>query len=176
HRRSHQSGLMSMRVAAALGASIVLLACAGPPATDSKPVPPPPPTIPPPSGPPVATGAAAGCNHPVALLLDGTVPRWGDGADGQLGDIAGAGMESSSPLMPQDLLWATKIVAGAHHTCAQLADSTLACWGDDFMGELGTDPSTEYYVPQPVIGIGDATDVAAGSFTTCSLNDHGEMR
>lgn len=87
---------------------------------------------------------AAGLRHTCALLEGGALRCWGDGSSGQLGldptlrigddehplevaivDVGDAGVDA--------------IFTGAlaEHTCAQLGDGQLRCWGRNDRGQLG---------------------------------------
>jgi alpha-tubulin suppressor-like RCC1 family protein len=90
-----------------------------------------------------ALQVAAGGNHTCALMANGEVRCWGQGAQGQLGygaidDVGdGAGV---SPLEagPVDLGAAAIYVAsGLSHTCAVLEGGDVKCWGDNAKGQLG---------------------------------------
>jgi alpha-tubulin suppressor-like RCC1 family protein len=81
------------------------------------------------------------------LLEGGVVRCWGDNRSGQLG------------LAPDDTAHPASVVvsvggeavalrAGDNHTCALLADATVACWGANAEGQLG-DGTVE-----AVVGIG----------------------
>jgi len=78
------------------------------------------------------------------------------------------------------------IAAGGNHTCAVLANSSLACWGNNDRGQLGTGTSDHASIPSiaiahPSSGI---MSICAGADFTCLLaidgsiacwgsNDHG---
>lgn len=47
--------------------------------------------------------------------------------------------------------------AGTVHTCALLADSSIACWGSNTNGQLGTGDTTDRYCPTGVVGLGQGT-------------------
>ncbi len=90
------------------------------------------------------TQVAAGWEHSVALLEDGTVVAWGSRCHAQLGD---GGRDSNSwsvhpvqvrgPDGEEALIGVTAVSCGAHHTIAQLEDGTAVAWGSNHEGQLG---------------------------------------
>jgi len=103
---------------------------------------------PPGSAGPVQLGGAAraisvGDAHSCAILDDGSVRCWGYGEGGRLGygnqnDIGDD--ETPSAAGAVDLgpgRSAVAISAGGRHTCAQLDDGSVRCWGEGFAGRLG---------------------------------------
>jgi alpha-tubulin suppressor-like RCC1 family protein len=84
---------------------------------------------------------AIGFGHFCALLKDGTVKCWGDNTSGQLGD--GTMTNRPNPVTvvglngAATLTGATGIAAGFANTCALLTGGTVACWGDNGLGQLG---------------------------------------
>jgi len=69
-----------------------------------------------------------------------------------------------------------RIAASASHGCA-LRGSGLYCWGDNFVGQLGTGDTTD--APErPVkaqIAAGDVAEIAADSGRTCARRKNGEV-
>lgn len=139
-------------------------------------------------------GVVAGARHSCALLAGGVVKCWGDAASGQLGlgnitrigDNAG---EMGAVLAAVDLgigRTATKITAGAFHTCALLDDATVKCWGSGAMGALGSGstalvgdgPDEMGDLLAPVsLGTGrTAVDIDAGTNHTCAVLDTGVVK
>jgi hypothetical protein len=120
-----------------------------------------------------AVAIAAGYEHSVALLADGSVRTWGAGSHG----IPGDGRFDTSPLsaLPrlaptrvQGIENATAVAASGQFSFALLADGSIRAWGrNDMMagthGVLGTGSDESTAVPLPVAGIQNATAVAAGS-------------
>ncbi len=87
---------------------------------------------------------AAGWDHSVALLEDGTVWAWGSRCQGQLGDtVYDSNSWSTSPIQvrgPDGEAMLENIVAidcGAFHTAALREDGVLLAWGSDHEGQLG---------------------------------------
>lgn len=70
-----------------------------------------------------------------ALMADGTVWAWGGNLWGQLGD--GDRATHIAPVQVQGLTGVTQIAAGGAHAIALLADGRVATWGADGWGTLG---------------------------------------
>ncbi len=135
---------------------------------------------------------AGGGSHTCALLDNGTVRCWGNGAEGRLGygntDDVGDD-ETPASVGAVDLgagRTATAITAGGSHTCALLDNGTVRCWGDNEFGQLGygNDDSVGDGVGENVgdagpvdLGAGRTTTaITAGSDHTCAVLDDGRVR
>lgn len=70
----------------------------------------------------------------------------------------------------------TELALGDHHTCVLLASGRVACWGDNRMGQLGTDASPHSFVPELVPGLRDAVEIRAGGAATCVRQRAGAVR
>ena len=124
------------------------------------------------AGAPVAVDA--GDDHTCALLSDGAVQCWGANSFGQLGD---RGTDSSAvPTAVAGLAGpAVSVAAGMMHSCAQLEDETVQCWG--YNAGLTADRSTWTLAEPTTIKelSGANSGLAAGGHTTCSVID-GKVR
>lgn len=73
---------------------------------------------------------------------------------------------------------ATSIGANHLHTCA-VASGDVWCWGDNFLGQLGTGTGTKRIEPQhePVKArtTFKAVKVGTGRDSTCALDDQGKV-
>jgi alpha-tubulin suppressor-like RCC1 family protein len=67
------------------------------------------------------------------------------------------------------------LATGYGHTCAVLANGTVACWGLNGNGQLGNGTITDASAPVPVSGISTATAIAAGAYHTCALLANGTV-
>jgi alpha-tubulin suppressor-like RCC1 family protein/subtilase family serine protease len=136
------------------------------------------------SGVSTATAVAAGYDHTCAVLSDSTVECWGANAFGQLGNGTNTGPQdcdgdpcSTLPVPVSGITTATAVSAGYLHTCAELSDGTVECWGYNGSGQLGDGTSLNFAVtPVSVFGISTATAVAAGVQHTCALLSDGTVK
>ncbi|HAP74833.1 MAG TPA: hypothetical protein DCR14_01980, partial [Acidimicrobiaceae bacterium] len=144
-----------------------------------------------------ATAITSGLAHTCALLDNGAITCWGLGADGRLGygntnSIGDNETPSANPasggLVPTPGgMAAVAIGAGAHHTCAVLADGSLTCWGYGGDGRLGygnTNSIGDNETPSanPVnggrvaLGAGvKVKEVSGGERHTCALRTDGKV-
>jgi len=95
---------------------------------------------------------AAGFVHSLALCSDGTLAAWGRNIGGQLGD--GTSTNRSLPVAVDTSRIApgktiTAIAAGSEHSLLLCSDGTLAAWGYNNSGELGTGGTS--WAPTPVL-------------------------
>ena len=74
----------------------------------------------------------------------------------------------------------TEISTGGRHSCALLADSSVACWGTDVVGAFGNGPligANPGYIPMPTLPLGgDVIEINSGYHHTCALIDNGEVK
>ncbi len=122
-----------------------------------------------------ATSIAAGGRHTCALAADGSAWCWGSNNSGQLGN---ANTEPApTPVRVAGLGAAAKgLAAGINHTCALLADGSVACWGRNQSGQLGISPSAEVSGPVRVAALSSVRAVAAGYSHTCALLEDGTLK
>ncbi len=130
---------------------------------------------------------AAGAQHSLALLRDGTVMAWGDNEQGQLGEGTRSGPDhcyteteptqcSTSPVPVGGLSEVTAIAAGQNFSLALLRNGTVVAWGSNNMGELGNGNSSwADDVPTPVSGLSGVTSIAAGGDTGLALLGNGTV-
>jgi alpha-tubulin suppressor-like RCC1 family protein len=112
------------------------------------------------------TTIAAGGDHACALLEDGAVLCWGRNYRGALGD--GTEINRRAPVFVKGLkAKAALISVGDVHTCAVLADGSVACWGDNTFGQLGDGTATKSVAPVAVRDAKGVSLLAAGLDSTC---------
>ncbi|MEI7956788.1 MAG: cadherin-like beta sandwich domain-containing protein, partial [Verrucomicrobiota bacterium] len=131
---------------------------------------------------------AVGSSHRLALCTDGTLAAWGTNSSAQLGD--GTRTTSSTPVLVSRIgALAGKdviaISAGSAHSLALCADGTIAAWGDNSDGQLGTSETTldtfgYYLVPAVVSRAGilagkTIKTLAAGSTHSLALCTDGTL-
>ena len=81
---------------------------------------------------------------------------------------------------------ASKVVGGLNHTCAIKLDKTVACWGENTVGQLGLNEyGNAYAIPQSVIlyqpeseirqSLTEIVDLAGFGRRTFALNSSGDV-
>lgn len=95
---------------------------------------------------------AVGVTHACAIV-DTDVYCWGSESHGQLGNgVVMAGGSARATHVDGLGGGAKQIVAGYRHTCALLTDGTVACWGSNEYGQVGTEPiSNSVTTPTQVV-------------------------
>jgi alpha-tubulin suppressor-like RCC1 family protein len=66
------------------------------------------------------------------------------------------------------------VSAGAHHTCGLRQPGTLFCWGDNSVGQLGSD-RTRSRTPSQIVSFADWTDVRCGGDNCCARRNGGQL-
>ena len=100
-------------------------------------------------------------NHTLALASDGTVYGWGANNSGQLGNGSTTNAVVPTPVDRSGILAGkrvVKIAAGTNHSLALCEDGTLAAWGRNDGGQLGTGDNVNQLLPVAV----DQSGVLAG--------------
>ncbi len=116
------------------------------------------------------TAIAAGGNHSLVLLSNGTVMAWGVNGNGQLGD--GTTKDSDVPVAVSGLSGVIAISAGPAHSLALLSNGTVMAWGANEWGQLGDGTTTDKHMPVAVSGLSAVTAVsAAGGHSLAILSD-----
>ncbi len=122
------------------------------------------------------TSIAAGGYHSLALCSDGTLASWGKNNYGQLGNSSIVGLSSPGVLSISEALSGksvSAITAGEFHSFALCSDGTLAGWGWNGFGQLGTNVFSWSAIPVsfPVFGNGSVfTKQATGSSASHSVS------
>jgi alpha-tubulin suppressor-like RCC1 family protein len=118
-----------------------------------------------------AVQVAAGGEHSLALLANGTVVAWGDNGNGQLGD--GNTTDSDVPVAVKGLTKVRAVAAGDLFSVAVLANGTVMSWGYNGNGQLGDGTYNDSDVPVAVTGLTNASAVAAGGQFAVALLTNG---
>jgi alpha-tubulin suppressor-like RCC1 family protein len=129
---------------------------------------------------------AAGDAHTCAAVAGGAALCFGADGDGQLGDGATADRATPAPVAMLDGQSTpdrvVAVAAGLAHTCAQLADGGLRCWGRGGDGQLGDGSGATSTVPVVASlaasaggAVPGAADVTAGSAHSCALDGDGQI-
>jgi alpha-tubulin suppressor-like RCC1 family protein len=139
------------------------------------------------------TPIAAGHDHALALMQDGTVRAWGANEHGQLGVGDTEDRSTPTPVLESpghELRGVVRISAGNRHSLALLANGTVMAWGANDHGQLGDDNQDHepHYRPVQVHNLTVAGGrVAAGGSHSLALtapegtvwawgaNDHGQL-
>jgi RHS repeat-associated protein len=116
---------------------------------------------------------AAGGNHSIALMADGTLRSWGSNFDGELGDGTNTGRLTPVPVTA--LSNVAQVSAGFEHSLAVLRDGTVKTWGNNFDGELGDGTTTNRNTPVTVIGLSGVTQVSGGWDHSLALKSDGSV-
>jgi alpha-tubulin suppressor-like RCC1 family protein len=116
---------------------------------------------------------AAGYNHSLTVISDGSVWSWGANASGQLG--TGSTQPSASPQLVSGIGGTvTQVAAGWYHSLALASDGTVWAWGDNQYGELGDGNVMQSDVPVR-LGLSDVTQIAAGDDWSLALRSDGTV-
>jgi alpha-tubulin suppressor-like RCC1 family protein len=125
---------------------------------------------------------AAGEEHSLALLGNGTVVAWGSNNHGQLGTGTTTGPQlcewgacSITPVAVSGLSGVTAIAAGGNHSLAVLKNGTVMAWGSNGYGQLGNAGTTNSDVPVAVSGLSGVTAIAAGEEHSLALLQNGTV-
>ena len=118
---------------------------------------------------------AAGSQHGLALLEDGTVRAWGYNVVGEVGD--GTVIQRTAPVPVLGIRNAVAIGAGSSFSVALLADGTLMTWGGNSNGELARRISEDKANPIPARaeGVKGVRAIAVGVGHVLALTDAGTV-
>ena len=126
-----------------------------------------------------AKSITLGHHHTCAVLDNGSTMCWGGGSKGQLGNGGTANALSPMTIASMPIaVQAVALVAGDEHTCALLAQGSVACWGSGASGLLGGGATGDSAVPQLVSSFGDgrtATALSSSHRHTCALLTDGNI-
>jgi alpha-tubulin suppressor-like RCC1 family protein len=107
------------------------------------------------------TAIAAGGEHSLALLANGTVRAWGNNSEGQLGN--GTTANSKVPVIVSGLVNVVAVAAGKEHSLALLSNGTVMAWGSNEESQLGSGvKGTKSTFAVAVKGLSNVTAIAAG--------------
>jgi alpha-tubulin suppressor-like RCC1 family protein len=109
---------------------------------------------------------AAGDAHTCAKT-DRGVYCWGANDAGQLGD--GTTNDAHAPVLVHGVDAAVELGAGARHTCARLANKTIACWGANDAHQLADGTMTPSSRPVTVFGLVGVARLAVAGDAACVL-------
>jgi len=116
---------------------------------------------------------AAGYDHGLALLQDGTVRAWGWRT---LGNESNSTTLSTAPVPIPALTEVTAISARGGDSFALTKDGTLWAWGDNSVGQLGTGQDAKWdNIPKPVSGLKGVIAITAGLSAHFAQTQDGTM-
>ncbi|SET99274.1 Alpha-tubulin suppressor [Stigmatella erecta] len=134
-------------------------------------------------GPHLTGRVAAGVEHALLVLPNGSVRSWGRNLDGQLGN--GSSSNSAWPVTVQmagldegvmPLGQVRAVAGGAKHSLALQADGSVWAWGGNASGQLGVStPEGKSPLALRVGGLGRARAVAAGHSHSLALLQDGTV-
>jgi alpha-tubulin suppressor-like RCC1 family protein len=105
---------------------------------------------------------AAGTDHALALLGNGTVMAWGANSAGELGNGTTQSSEGA-PVPVNGLSGVTAVSAGDEDSAALLTSGSVMTWGTDESGVLGDGVQRGLSdVPVGVVGLAKAASISAG--------------
>ena len=129
-----------------------------------------------------AVEVSASERHVCAILDNGSLKCWGNGAEGQLGI-------GTNPTVQNTPAWvdlgtgrtAISVATGRFHTCAVLDNGDVKCWGRDAEGQLGDGGiNTDTNAPSSTaidLGTGrTAVAISSSWYTTCAILDNGDLK
>ncbi len=121
-----------------------------------------------------ATSVGAGEQHTCAVV-GGAVWCWGQQANGRLGNGSSGTSTKSTPTQAgfsavSGFVDATQVVAGVAHTCVRSSGGTVACFGDDSSGQLGTPGAASSQAYAQTLSLSSVSMLAAGDYHTCALS------
>ncbi|KDO29266.1 hypothetical protein SPRG_19926 [Saprolegnia parasitica CBS 223.65] len=143
------------------------------------------------SGIPISMVAAAnGCEHMIAVAVDGSAYSWGYNDRGQLG-LGSTISKSHTPKLIESLHEKYLIVSAGvsyHHSAVVTSNGELLTFGMNDCGQLGLDHTQHQHTPQLVDALSSqvVTKVscglyhtviitASGDVYTCGKNDYGQL-
>ena len=108
-----------------------------------------------------AVAITAGRAFACALLGGGSVTCWGFNGAGMLGDQTV--LDEASPVAVSGLTNTVSAVAAGHgHACALYVGGGMACWGDNYYGEIGDGTNTNDLSAVSVLGVTGVSAIAPG--------------
>jgi len=118
---------------------------------------------------------SAGKAHTCGVKANGKLFCWGKNNHGQIGDGSTTERRKPTEIESGDLHWRL-VSAGQEHTCGVTIDGRLFCWGNDYPGNLATQPGTSPLSPNEVgPGDDDWFTVSVGSTHACAIKSDGRL-
>lgn len=129
-----------------------------------------------------AIDVAAGYAHTCAVLSGGSVMCFGWDSNSQLGRGSPMGFSTTpAPVTLPPGASAVSVCTGYLHSCALLADGTVACWGWNDKGQLGSGVVSagsitpiQSSTPVAVTGLTGARAITCGGHHTCAIVENSQ--
>jgi len=105
----------------------------------------------------IAVAISAGGGHSLALCSDGTIASWGGNSSYQLGNNSTTSSSVPVAVIQNGALEGKTVVAvaaGGSYSLALCSDGTIAGWGDNFSGQLGTSSPSSAFAPVAAVQSG----------------------
>jgi len=130
---------------------------------------------------------SAGSSHSLALCSDGTVSSWGNGSQNQLGNGLGVSrvpqLVNTAAASALNGKTVVAVAAGLVHNLVLCSDGTVATWGYNLSGQLGSNSTASRSVPTVVNTASGVSSlfgktvvaVAAGSSHSLALCSDGTL-
>ena len=119
-------------------------------------------------------GISVGYAHGCGITRNGRGKCWGSNEEGQLGIGRKSGLRLK-PVRVRGLRHAKKIYAGRVGSCAIRSHGSVACWGQNFSGEIGDGTKKDRFTATGVKRLKDAKALSMGDFHTCALRRTGRV-
>jgi hypothetical protein len=121
-----------------------------------------------------ATAVVGGYDFSCALLADKTAMCWGFNQAGEVG-AGQTGGSFNTPQPVSNVRNAISLAAGFEHACVATSDATnnVACWGNNFYGQLGPATVAQQTGTAVRLTIPGASAVTANFTSSCALTSAG---
>lgn len=116
---------------------------------------------------PPMTALACGTDHCCAANGAGTLRCWGAANHSQL-NVDPAGMDFSDQPLPSSLSGSVKRLACGGENCCAVVDTSLFCWGDNSIDQLGLNSQVAHQGATPVPSLVDVAGAAVGGAHVCA--------
>lgn len=117
---------------------------------------------------------APGSFHHCAMRTDHAVLCWGGNWWGQVGNGSTA-FQSSPSMNISPSAGAIQLAVGDDHNCVLFQDQSVACWGRNDAGQLGTGDFVDRSYLSFVPGLTGVVHIATGVNSTCAVKNNGEI-